>query len=67
MNAVNPNCCASEQSEPREAHYHFIEGWFTQMFNSGRNPSYGYPANHLPDPKVDGMDVQTTFFTRSKA
>jgi hypothetical protein len=39
----------------------FIDGYLTQLFESGHQPTYGYPTNHIP--KTDGteMEIQTGF------
>lgn len=27
----------------------YIEGYLSELFNCGKQPSYGYPVNHLPE------------------
>jgi hypothetical protein len=44
---------------PMEAH--FISGWFTQQFEAGKQPEYGYPTNHLPETHSDTMEMVTGF------
>jgi hypothetical protein len=59
-----PAANAVRRNEPQFA---FIDGWFSQSFAAGYEPDYGYPKNHLPEPAVESMEVETIFFARSKA
>lgn len=37
----------------------FIDGYVTQRWKKGDQPSYGYPTNHVPDSSGGTMDVLT--------
>ncbi len=39
----------------------YIEGYLTQLFESGKEPNYGYPKNHLPETSEGDMEVVTGF------
>ena len=39
----------------------FVSGWFTAQIDAGREPDYGYPKNHLPEIRVDAVDMVTGF------
>ena len=39
----------------------FISGWFTAQVDAGKEPDYGYPKNHLPETRVDAVDMVTGF------
>jgi hypothetical protein len=39
----------------------FIEGYLTQLFDSGKEPQYGYPKNHLPETSDGDMEVVTGY------
>lgn len=46
----------------------FAEGYFTARLVKGEAPDYGYPANHLPVPTVEDMEVESCFIAaRNKA
>lgn len=57
--------CGVQQRDAAEE-FRFIEGWLTDQFKAGVEPDYGYPKNHLPEPRVQSMKVETTFVTRVK-
>lgn len=40
----------------------YLDGYFAQRMMAGDEPDYGYPQNHLPEPKVEEMTVVTGFF-----
>ena len=43
----------------------FVAGWFTDTFEKGVQPDYGYPKNHLPEvPRDFVMAVKTGFFSQ---
>lgn len=39
----------------------YIVGYLTDLFDSGKEPQYGYPKNHLPDTSPGEMEVVTGF------
>ena len=39
----------------------FIDGYLNDLYRSGRRPTYGYPANHLPKTTGGPMNVVTSF------
>jgi len=40
----------------------FISGWISETLETGEQPSYGYPKNHLPEiTKGFEMEVKTGF------
>ena len=39
----------------------FAQGYFTERLLKGDKPNYGYPVNHLPEPTVEEMEVETCF------
>lgn len=39
----------------------FADGYFTARLVNGDAPDYGYPANHLPEPTVEEMEVESCF------
>lgn len=39
----------------------FIDGYFTGRVKAGERPSYGYPANHLPETDGSTMELVTSF------
>lgn len=45
----------------------FIDGYFDQLIQAGKRPSYGYPTNHLPETTIDEMDVVTGFMVATKS
>jgi hypothetical protein len=45
----------------------FLDGWFAQQFAAGNEPDYGYPKNHLSEPSIDSLEVNTIFFATKKA
>jgi hypothetical protein len=66
-NARDPRGNAAGDSAAQEAlRSHFLDGWFTRAFDSGERPAYGYPANHLPEPNVESMEIETAFFAARK-
>ncbi len=38
----------------------FIEGYFASRAKAGERPTYGYPANHLPE-ATGSMELKTSF------
>ena len=56
----------SAQGERRErvAHSPYISGWFTEQFEAGVHPEYGYPKNHLPTTVIDDIEIVTGFFAQ---
>ena len=43
----------------------YIDGYFSERFRNGDTPVYGYPSNHLPEPKTEKMTVVTGFMASS--
>ncbi len=39
----------------------FIDGYLTELFESGHEPTYGYPKNHLPETDGSDMEIHTGF------
>jgi hypothetical protein len=39
----------------------YLEGYLTGLFDSGEEPRYGYPKNHLPPTSEEDMEVVTGF------
>ncbi len=44
----------------------FVSGWFTQQFETGVKPDYGYPKNHLPEVTAEAMQFTTGFLAKKK-
>jgi hypothetical protein len=40
---------------------HFIEGYLSGRAAREGLPVYGYPRNHLPIPKVESLEMTTSF------
>ena len=39
-----------------------IDGYFSTRAKAGERPTYGYPANHLPEAK-GSMELKTSFLS----
>lgn len=39
----------------------YLEGYLTKLFDSGEEPRYGYPKNHLPPTSDEEMEVVTGY------
>jgi hypothetical protein len=54
----------SPEPAQEQAQSLFISGYFTSRVKSGFRPTYGYPANHLPETKVSSMELVTSFMAK---
>ncbi len=53
-------------NQPQRGEATFISGWFTEQFDAGKQPKYGYPKNHLPETTDEAMQVVTGFVSAAK-